>query len=99
MKRNRLLYALRPLAAPALALALIGAVAPSVRADDDDRAATAEEIEKVKAALTGKGYTDVHDIEVDDGRFEVDATHPDGYRVDLELDLQTLEILYEKRDD
>jgi len=98
MNRNRLLYALRPFAAPALALALVGAVAPSVRADDDDRPVTAEEVEKVKAALTSKGYTDVHDIEIDDGRYEVDAIDAEGHRVDLELDLQTLEILHEKRD-
>jgi hypothetical protein len=64
----------------------------------DDRAATPEETIRITEVLTAKGYSHVHDIEVDDGRFEVDARHPDGHEVDLELDLETLEILFEDRD-
>jgi uncharacterized membrane protein YkoI len=32
---------------------------------------------------------------MDHGRFEVEARHPDGREVDLELDPETLEILHE----
>jgi hypothetical protein len=52
----------------------------------------------VRAALEAKGYSDVHDLEVDDGRFEVDARNPQGKAVDLELDLKSLEILHEDLD-
>lgn len=97
MIRNRTLRVLRPFAAPALALALVGAGAPAALADDDSDA-TASDVERVVTALEGKGYTHVRDIEIDDGRFEVDAIHPDGHPVDLELDMDTLEILHEKRD-
>jgi len=74
------------------------AVATTAGADDGDRAATAEELQRITASLEQKGYRDVHDVEVDDGRFEVDAISPAGQSVDLELDLATLEILHEKRD-
>lgn len=85
------------LSVPALAVAALGFAAPTALADDD-RNATPEEIARVTQALEAKGYRDIRDIEVDDGRFEVDAIHPDVYAVDLELDMQTLEILHEKRD-
>jgi len=98
MVANRTRSLLRLVAAPALAVGLLAAAPLAAQARDDDRPATEEEIQKIRQALEAKGYTNVHDIEVDDGRFEVDARHPDGYEVDLELDLQTLEILYEKRD-
>jgi len=78
-----------------LALALLAA-GPALA--DEDRAGTAEELARVQAALEAKGYSDVHDLEVDDGRFEVDARSPAGESVDLELDLETLEILHEDRD-
>jgi hypothetical protein len=80
----------------ALSLTLFGASA--AQADRDDRAATPEELARVRSALESKGYDDVHDLEVDDGRFEVDARNPRGEKVDLELDLTSLEILYEDRD-
>jgi hypothetical protein len=82
----------------ALGLMLALAGANVSRAGEDDRAATADELARVRSALEAKGYVDVHDLEVDDGRFEVDARNPRGEKVDLELDLQTLEILYEDRD-
>ena len=40
----------------------------------------------------------MHDLEVDDGRFEVEARNPRGDPLDLELDLAILEIFYEDRD-
>jgi hypothetical protein len=67
-------------------------------AHEDDRDGSPEELARVRAALEAKGYSDVHDLEVDDGHFEVDARNPDGQSVDLELDLETLEILHEDRD-
>jgi hypothetical protein len=86
----------RSLSLAALGLALVAAT-PAF-AGDDDRAATADELARVRAALEARGYSDVHDLEVDDGRFEVDARNAAGQSVDLELDLETLEILYEDRD-
>jgi hypothetical protein len=81
-----------------LATALSGLVATAAYADSGDRDGTAEELARVRATLEAKGYTDIHDLEVDDGRFEVDARNPRGESVDLELDLNTLEILFEDRD-
>jgi hypothetical protein len=83
--------------ATGLALALTGfAAAPALA--DDDRAATAEEVQRVKATLEGKGYTYVRDIEVDDGRIELEAVNPAGEPVDVALDLGTFEIVEEKLD-
>lgn len=97
MIRNRI-RSLRSLAVPALAAALVGFAAPAALAEDDDPPIAAEEAQRVKASLEAKGYTDVHDLEIDDGRYEADARNADGHSVDLELDLKTLEILHEKRD-
>ncbi|MEB2346835.1 MAG: PepSY domain-containing protein [Deltaproteobacteria bacterium] len=94
----RTLRILRPFALPAAALAVLGFTAPAAFADDDDQPIAPDEIQRIEDALAGKGYTDVHDIEVDDGRYEVDARNAEGQPVDLELDLKTLEILHEKRD-
>lgn len=91
--RNRWLHG----SALGLALPFALAAAPAL-AGDDDRTGTAEELARVRAALEAKGYSDVHDLEVDDGRFEVDALNPQGKAVDLELDLKTLEILHEDLD-
>jgi hypothetical protein len=73
-------------------------LASAASADAGDRDGTAEELERVRVALEAKGYTDVRDLEVDDGRFEVDARNARGEPVDLELDLDSLEVLFEDRD-
>lgn len=93
--RTRIHSLLRTGSAAALALGLAFA-APAAFADDER--VTDEQFAKIKAALEAKGYKDVRDVEIDDGRFEVDAIHPDLYAVDLELDMTTLEIVHEKRD-
>lgn len=87
----------RQLAGTIFALAFAGTAAPAA-AGDGDRPGTADELAHVRAALEAGGYTDVHDLEVDDGRFEVDAKNPAGEPVDLELDMGTLEIIEEDRD-
>lgn len=80
-------------------IALTQLVASSATAQTaHDRGATPEEAQRINETLTKNGYTDIHDIEVDDGRFEVDARNRDGQSVDLELDLKTLEVLHEDRD-
>lgn len=75
-------------------LAIAGLATSSATAEGlPDRAATPEESRRISEALTARGYLDVHDIEVDDGRFEVDVHHRDGYELELELDVETLEIV------
>lgn len=36
--------------------------------------------------LESQGYTNIHDIEFDDGLFEVDARDPEGRAVELKID-------------
>ncbi|RIL00909.1 MAG: peptidase [Proteobacteria bacterium] len=97
MERIRNAAKLRRLAAAPLALGLVFGVATTAAAGDDERVTDAQ-YEQVKKALEAKGYGDVRDVEIDDGRFEADAVTRDGAKVDLELDMQTLEVLHEKRD-
>lgn len=94
--QTRSVPVLRAAAAGLLGLGVAFA-APAAFADDDERV-TDEQFAKVKAALESKGYSDVRDVEIDDGRYEADALHRDGYKVDLELDMSTLEVVHEKRD-
>lgn len=41
---------------------------------------------KVKATLEAQGYTNVHDVEFDDGMWKADATSADGKKTDVRLD-------------
>lgn len=49
--------------------------------------------------LEGAGYTDVHDLEKDDGIYEAEATNASGQRVDLDIDPSTGNVLREEPDD
>jgi Peptidase propeptide and YPEB domain len=75
---------------------LVLASAPALA--ENDREGSDEELARVSKALEAKGYSEVRDLEVDDGRFEVDARNPQNEPVDLELDMKTLEVLHEDRD-
>ena len=75
-------------------LALAGLASSSAQAEDvPDRVVTPEESRRITDALSARGYVEIHDLEVDDGRFEVDARDRDGREMELELELETLEIL------
>lgn len=43
----------------------------------------------VHDALTAQGYTDIDDIEFDDGMWEAEARRSDGTRVDVRVDART----------
>jgi hypothetical protein len=83
-------------------LAAVVLIAQAALAEDlpprEDRPVTNEERARVTEALEKRGYKNVHDLEVDDGRFEADATSPAGHEVELELDMSSLEIVREHRD-
>lgn len=73
--------------------------------DDDDNddvpptGSNALTADAIRALLTTAGYTRITDVEFDDGRWEAEATNPQGVRVDLVLDPVTGAILRERRDD
>ena len=41
---------------------------------------------QVRAQLEAQGYTEIHDVEFDDGMWEADAKSADGNHVDLRID-------------
>jgi hypothetical protein len=86
-----------PLTGWVVSLSLLLLAGPAL-AGSNDRDGTAEELARVRAALEAKGYSDVHDLEWEGDHFEVDARNADDREVDLELDVETLEILHEHRD-
>lgn len=65
----------------------------------DPRAAPAVAAADVARMLEAQGYTNVHDIELDDGRYEVEAVNAAGQKVDLKLDPRDGRILVENQDD
>lgn len=81
------------LAAP-LALGL-GAVQAQ---EDGTRTAAAVTADQIRQKLEGMGYTQITEIERDDGIWEVEATSPNGTRVDLDVD-DSGKVLHEERDD
>lgn len=59
-----------------------------------DRAPTPEERARIEAALNEQGYVSWEEIELDDGRWEVDdARDAKGREFDLELDPDTLRVV------
>jgi uncharacterized membrane protein YkoI len=65
----------------------------------DPRAAPALAAADIARMLEAQGYSNVHDIELDDGRYEVEAVNAAGQKVDLKLDPRDGRILSEQQDD
>lgn len=84
--------------AATLLLSTLAMAPSSALAAGGEPAVTEDESRRISETLTRQGYSNIHDIELDDGRFEVDATNSEGHEVDVELDTETLEILHEDRD-
>lgn len=61
-------------------LHVVPATGEILDAHADRRVLTAEEIESL---LTGRGYTKINDLELDDAVWEAEAVDPDGSPVDL----------------
>jgi hypothetical protein len=81
---------------PVLALAaLVGAGAAN--AADVPPADTLSPAEIVRS-LESAGYKNVHDVEFDDGHYDVDAVSPAGVAVDLDVDPLTGKVTHEKPD-
>ena len=53
---------------------------------------------EVIRSLEGAGYTDVRDLEKDDGIYEAEATNASGQKVDLDIDPATGNVLREEPD-
>lgn len=64
----------------------------------DPRSTPALSATDIQSRLAAQGYTNIRDIEYDDGRWEVEATNPRGESVDLKLDPRDGRILREKVD-
>jgi len=54
--------------------------------------------EDVKARLTAAGYSNVHDIELDDGVWKAEARDAQGAKVELRLDPGTGKVIGKARD-
>ena len=53
----------------------------------------------IASSLAAAGYTAIHDVELDDGVWELEATSPAGKPVDLKVDPNTGKVLHEEPDD
>lgn len=65
----------------------------------DRRAAPALTAADVAARLQAAGYTNVRDVEFDDGRYEAEATNAAGQNVDLKVDARDGTVVHEDIDD
>ena len=65
----------------------------------DPRAPPAMTVADIGNLLQQQGYTNVRDIELDDGRYEAEAVNPAGHEVDLILDPRDGGIIEEDIDD
>jgi hypothetical protein len=78
-------------AAWAFSATVAAAGSPAGSAPQAGELSPAEVARKVEA----RGYTNAHDVEYDDGRWEVEATSSSGLPVELTVDAATGEILRE----
>jgi hypothetical protein len=85
--------------------AIVGAVVvlAVTQASGETAGLTGPQEAKVGAAeviqrLEASGYGNVHDVEWDDGAWEIEATNPQGLSVDLKIDPATGEVLEETPD-
>jgi hypothetical protein len=60
--------------------------------------AAAKQPAEIIKTLEGQGYTNVHDVDWDDGAWEVEATAPGGKPVDLIVDPNNGKIVHEEAD-
>jgi len=70
-----------------LAIALVAATGVALAQQADGLTAP-----QVRAQLEAQGYTDINDVEFDDGMWEADARSADGNRVELRIDARTGEV-------
>ena len=95
MKRSgAMAIGIAAMAAVAVAGGVPTARAADVPAPGKAQLSPAQIVQKVEAA----SYTNIHDVEFDDGRWELEATSPKGAAVDLKVDAATGEILGEEAD-
>ncbi|MGQ4273855.1 PepSY domain-containing protein [Terrihabitans sp. B22-R8] len=83
------------LVAATLSALALPALADDRRVDRSDWLSVGE----ISSRLEAAGYTRITDIESDDGLYEVDATSPEGHRVDLDVDPRTGAVVRSERDD
>lgn len=88
------------LAATAAATVLLAAsaLAQTAAAPAPGPGSAAWQPARVIEHLQQAGYTNVHDVDWDDGAWEVDATNAAGRPVDLRIDPSTGTILHEELD-
>lgn len=87
---------LRTVVAVGLGMAMMLGATP-LFADDTPPAGSLSAAE-VTSKLTAAGYTNVHDVEFDDGVWEADATSASGQAVDLVIDAKSGKVLHERPD-
>lgn len=82
-------------------IALLGlfASAPMLIAQAQNAPATELDAKQIIAKLESAGYTKIHDVEKDDGVWEVEATNSAGQRVELEVDPVSGNVVREQPDD
>ncbi len=78
--------------------ALLAACAGGAAAAQDVPPAGALSAEQVTAKLSAAGYTNVHDVEFDDGAWEAEALASSGKPVDLVVDAKSGAVTSETPD-
>ncbi|MFV0277440.1 MAG: PepSY domain-containing protein [Parahaliea sp.] len=80
-------------------LEVLAEVSDGAGAYTSDAGASILTAEQVRDALRLAGYSNIHDLEFDDGYWEAEATNSAGVRVDLKLDAGNGAVIRESLDD
>lgn len=86
---------MRTIAAGALLAMLAG---PAVASNHDRPAPNDISMDEARQIVQNEGYTDVTQIEYDDGQWEIEARDSNGREVDIDIDAASGEIRWVDRD-
>ena len=73
--------------------------APALMVQAQNATSAELDAKQIIAKLEAAGYTRIHDVEKDDGIWEVEATNSAGQRVELDVDPVSGNVLREEPDD
>ncbi|MES1926265.1 PepSY domain-containing protein [Salinisphaera sp. T31B1] len=83
----------------AAAALMAGSATAMAQTDNSQTMPSGMSIGEIASALEDKGYTRIDSIDREMDRYEVDATDPNGQRVELTVDARSGEVLRSERDD
>lgn len=80
------------------ALLVMLAVSPAMASNHDRPGPNDISMDQARGIATKEGYSKIHSVEFDDGRWEIDAVDANGREVEIEIDAASGKVVRVKND-